>query len=292
MPRNLLLRAAAAVLACTIGAASAQAEVKLGILANRGEVQALSAWSEFASYLGRAVGDEVKLVPLPIDRIVPAVSSNEVHFMITNPVLSAAAVKRHGATPLATINQGEGVRFGGVIIANAKAGITKGDQLKGRKVMCYNPGSAGAYTFQRYHLFKQGLDITKDFAVLQESKKQDDIVLAVRAGMMDAGFVRTGLLESMAAAGKVKMEDLVIVDKVNDASFPHVRSTALYPEWFLLASPQTDPQIAAKVTAAAMALSGDAPAATSASIKGFEKPVELDGMATLLAELRMAPFDK
>lgn len=291
MPRNLLLRAAAAVLACTIGAASAQAEIKLGILANRGEVQALSAWSEFASYLSRAVSDEVKLVPLPIDRIVPAVSSNEVHFMITNPVLSAAVVKRHGATPLASINPGEGTRFGGVIIANAKAGITSSGQLKSRKVMCYNPGSAGAYVFQRYHLFKQGIDITKDLAVLQEAKKQDDIVLAVRAGMMDAGFVRTGLLETMAAAGKVKMDDLVIVDKVNDASFPHVRSTALYPEWFLLASPQTDPQVAAKVTAAAMALPGDAPAAAKASIKGFEKPVELDGMATLLTELRMAPFD-
>ncbi len=54
----------------------------------------------------------------------------------------------------------------------------------------------------------------------------------------------------------------------------------------------TDPQLAAKVTAAAMALPGDAPAAKNASIKGFEKPVELDGMATLLTELRMAPFDK
>ncbi len=292
MPRNLLLRAAAAVLACTIGTASAQAEVKLGILANRGEVQALSAWSEFASYLSRAVGDEVKLVPLPIDRIVPAVSGNEVNFMITNPVLSAAAAKRHGATPLATIDPGEGVRFGGVIIANAKAGITSGEQLKGRKVMCYSPGSAGAYTFQRYHLFKQGIDVTKDFAVFQEAKKQDDIVLAVRAGMMDAGFVRTGLVESMAATGKLGANDLVVVDRVDDPSFGYARTTALYPEWFLSASPKADPALAAKIKAAALRLPATSPAAQAAEVKKFEEPAELDGLAALLTELKMPPFDQ
>ena len=65
------------------------------------------------------------------------------------------------------------------------------------------------------------------------SKKQDDIVLAVRAGIVDAGFVRTGQLESMEKEGKIKMDDFVIVDQKKDSDFPFIRSTAMYPEWFL-----------------------------------------------------------
>lgn len=292
MFKTSLLAGCIAVLVAVAGADAARADVGLGVLANRGELKALSAWGGFAEYLGKEIGEPVKLLPLTADKVLGAVASGEAQFIITNPVQSAAIVKQAQGTPLATIDQGEGIRFGGVIIANPKSGIRTSADLRGKKVMSYTPASAGAYVFQRYHLFKQGIDVTKDFAVFQEAKKQDDIVLAVRAGMMDAGFVRTGLVESMAATGKLGANDLIVVDRVDDPSFGYARTTALYPEWFLSASPKADPALAAKIKAAALRLPATSPAAQAAEVRKFEEPAELDGLAALLTELKMPPFDR
>ena len=68
--------------------------------------------------------------------------------------------------------------------------------------------SAAAYVFQVKHMQDLGIDPHKDFAVFKEAKKQDDIVLAVKSGLFDAGFVKSGLLEAMVKKGKVSLVHL------------------------------------------------------------------------------------
>lgn len=290
-PRHTTLAILALGLLYVFASGPANADIRFGVMANRGELQAQNQWIAFTEYLARAVGQPVSLVTWPIDKTYEIAESGQVDFILTNPAQSAGLVAVHGATTIASLERGDGARFGGVIIASRFGGVAKAADVRGKTVMAYNPGSAGAYLFQRYHLQQQGIDVTKDAAKLLYAKTQDDIVLATRAGMADVGFVRTGVLESMVEAGRLSLDDIVIVDAVGDGQSSLVRSTALYPSWFIVALKETPAEMSRAVADAAFALPADDPAATSAKVVGFTAPLPIDGMISLMRGLKIAPLD-
>lgn len=269
----------------------AHADINFGILANRGELKAREEYTDLATQLSTDLGQPVKLVPLPMEKATEALGTKEIDFLLTNPVMGAMAVEKFKAVPVATVNTDKGFEFGGVIFANKATGIAKSDQVKGKKVMSYGTDSAGAYIFQVYHLKQKGVDVTKDLASFVQAKKQDDIPLAVKSGMFDVGFVRTGVLESMEKKGTLKVDDFLIVDPAADAK-GEVRTTPLYPEWFVFARSDFDPAVTAKVKTALLAMKADAPAAQKANIKGFVAPRDLAPLTVVLKDLKVPPFDK
>lgn len=279
------------LLAATSGIA--QAATSIGVLAPRGELKAMKRWSDFADYMGKQVGDKVVIKPYSPSKLLSAAKSGEVDYMLSNPTQAVILQEVQGATPLATLNKKSGPQFAGVIVAKKGNGISKAEDLKGKKVMALKfRRAAGAYTFQTYHLQQKGIDPHKDFASFKEGKKQDDLVLAVKAGIIDAAFIRTGILESMEKEGKIKMDEFVVIDQVSGDGFPLVHSTVLYPEWYLSSLKATNPSQADKIKLAALSLKPTDKAAQSAKIKGFVEPVSLDGMKAALKALKIKPYDK
>ncbi|TPW17529.1 MAG: PAS domain S-box, partial [Halothiobacillaceae bacterium] len=138
------------------------------------------------------------------------------------------------------------------------------------------------------HVMQMGVNST-EFASFVESKKQDDIPLAVKSGVVDVGFVRTGLLESMQKEGKISIDDFIIIDEKKDV-LPLVHSTDLYPEWFLMASKKASDEVAAKIKTAVLALKPGDAAAKSAAIDGFVEPISLENLKTALKALKVAPY--
>jgi twitching motility protein PilJ len=271
----------------------AYAELKLGVNAERGELKAMKEWGELANYLSSEIGQPVKLVPIPVAKLLDAAENKEVDFILANPVQSVVVKEKHGFVPVATLNDKMGSQFAGVIIAKKGNGITKGSDLKGKNVMSLKfKSAAGAYLFQTYHLLQQGIDAHRDFASFKEGQKQDDLVLAVKAGVIDAAFIRSGLLESMESEGKVKIDDFVIVDKRDDSGFSFLHSTILYPEWFFSATSKTDPKITAKLKTALLKMTPDSKASKEAGIKGFVNALSTDGLKQAMKALKVAPYNK
>ena len=192
----------------------AHAEVKLGVLANRGENKAKEEWTELTNKLTADLGTPVQLVPLSIDKTQTAFETKQIDMLLSNPVISSLVFEKYKGKMVATVNAPTGYEFGGVIVSNKAANITKSEQLKGKKVLSYGKDSAGAYIFQVYHLKHKGVDVNKDLASFVEAKKQDDIPMAVKAGAFDAGFVRTGVLESMEKKGLLKVEDFRVCTQI------------------------------------------------------------------------------
>lgn len=282
-----MLTAAAVALSATLAVA---AETRLGVIAPRGEAAATAQWGEFARYLEGQIGQPVKLVPVVLAKLEQAITAGDVDYALVNPVQAVSVKERLGTPFLASLVLPSGAQFGGVIIANPKAGIAKGADLKGKKVIGLSKGAAGAFLFQAYELKKQGVKAPEDFAAYQEAKKQDDVVLAVKAGVMDAGFVRTGVLEGMIEEGKLKPGDVTIVDK--KADFPQGLSTVLYPEWYLIGVNKADTATAAKLKAAVLALKAESEAAKVAEIKGFVEPIDPGVTTQMMKDMKVAPFDK
>lgn len=253
----------------------------------------MKRWKDFSHYMTNKLGDKVQMVPLAPPEIVPAVKADTIDLVLTNPVHTAIISELYDGKLLATLNKKSGPVFAGVIVARKDSGINSAEDLKGKSVMSLKfKVAAGAYTFQTYHLHEKGIDPHKDFASMRAGKKQDDLVLAVKAGVIDAAFVRSGILESMEAEGKIKMEEFTVVDQRTDDRLNLAHTTKLYPEWYLTALSKTDSVISDKAEQAALKLNADDPAAQTAKIKGFVEPVPLDGMVTALRALKISPFNK
>lgn len=267
------------------------AEVKVGVQAPRGALKAIKKWGELGTYLQTSIGDTVKIIPLKPNETIDSVSSGAVDYMLANPVLTVAMEKKIGSVPLVTLKRKSGSQFAGVIISKKGSGIKKGADLKGKKVLGFKfKKSAAAYVFQVKHLMDQGIDAHKDFAVFKEAKKQDDIVLAVNAGVFDAGFIKSGLLEAMEKEGKIKISDFEIIDQQND-SLKQVHSTILYPEWYMSASAKADAGTSDKLKKALLNLSPSDKASKSAKIVGFVDALSLDALDETLKSLKLPPYD-
>ncbi len=263
----------------------ARADIALGVNAPRGHVVAAQQWQPLGQHWSTLLGETVTIVPLSPAQFADALGQNQIQAAIINPVGAVQAALK-GAVPLATQKRQGLDRFGGVIVAKATSGIAQLEDLKGKKVGAYQFGvSAGAYVFQVYELHQRGIDPTRDFALFREVKKQDDSVLAVKAGLLDVGFVRTGFLEAMAAEGRVQLTEFTIVNAQTPAGFPQALSTALYPEWVLIAQPTLNDEQRQKLAAAALSLAPDHPAAKQAGIDGFTPAPDLQPLQTALVAL-------
>jgi len=262
--------------------------INLGVNAPRSAVKTMIKWNKLGNYLTSEMGDYVKIVPLNPAITIDAVRDGKVDFMLGNPVVTIMLREQHKGTPFATVKKKHGSQFSGAIISKKGSGIKTAADLKGKKVMSYKKKSAGAYVFQIKHLMERGVS-ESDFASIEIAKKQDDIVLAVKAGVIDVGFIKSGLLESMAAEGRINLNEFNVIDNQND-SLDLLHSTALYPEWCMTSVTDKGNAKMKKLKAALLKLSNDHAAAKKAKIAGFVELEELDNLADALRSLRMAPY--
>lgn len=267
----------------------ANATINVGIQAPRGALKAMSEWGELGKYLKQSLGEDVKIVPLDPAKTLASFKQGKVDYLLSNPVLALTLIKKDGASTLVTLKRKAGNKFGGVIISKKGSNIKTAADLKGKKVLAFKfKKSAAAYVFQVKHLAEKGVD-PKDFASFSESKSQDNIVLAVKNGLADAGFVKTGLLEAMQKEGKIKISDFEIVDQVNDG-FGHVHSTKLYPEWTVVSKSKADSGITSKIKDALLKLSTSDNACKKARIAGFVEPASFDDLDNTMKSLKLGPY--
>lgn len=268
----------------------AQAGVNVGVQAPRGALKAMAEWSELGKYLSQELGQEVKIVAVGPAKTVETFSKGEVDYMLANPVLALTLIKKQGAHPVVTLKRKAGHQFGGVIISKKGSNIKTTQDLKGKNVLAFKfKKSAAGYVFQVKHVMDKGIDPFKDFKSFTQSKNQDDIVLAVKNGLADAGFVKTGLLEAMVKEGKIKADDIEVVDKVNDG-FANVHSTTLYPEWTVVNSSKADAVVTSMLKTSLLKLTAADESCKKARIVGFVEPLSFDELDHTLKALKLGPY--
>lgn len=271
----------------------AHAEIKIGVLAKRGASKAMMKWKATGDYLSSKMGEPVIIIPLKFTAIEPMVQSGKIDFLLANSAFYVEMEKKHGVKAVATlINSRDGKAletFGGVILVKADSPIQTLADIKGKKFMCVKYSSFGGAQMAWRLLIDNGIDPKKDFKAFPEGKKHDNVVLAVKSGVMDAGTVRSDTLERMAGEGKIKMEEFRIINPISD-DFPFVRSTRLYPEWPMAALPHVSPAVASKLATALQTLAQTDPAAQKAKIVGWSKAANYGPVRDCLKAIKYGAF--
>lgn len=281
-----------------VGAAHATDRlVRIGVLAPRGKEEALKSWTPTAQYLSREIpGNNFVIVPLNNDDIGPAVEYRDVEFILTNPGSYAELEAGYGVTRIATLKSrtpdGGSSVFGAVIFARADRKDIQGlSDLRGKRFMAVHENAFGGWWMAWREFKRKQIDPYKDFRQLSFSGfPQDNIVYAVRDGKVDAGTVRTDLLEEMAMAGKIQLRDFHILNAQHVENFPYALSTELYPDWAFAVVLHTPDALAQQVAIALLKMQPGDAAATAGGYDEWTVPLDYHGVQQLMMELRVGPY--
>lgn len=294
-----LAAAATAAPAQTANAETKQRSIsKIGVISYREKPITAKLWAPVERQLERSIPEvDFEIIPLNMPEIEQAVLKGELDFVITQPAHYIAMSATHPlSSPLATaINNETGNNpssmFGGVIFARADSGIRSLRDLKGKTIAAVGTSSFGGYLVQAYELEKAGVELPQDAEVLLTKAPQDLPVFAVLSGKAQAGFVRTGLLESLASEGKIDLSQIRIINAQANPRFPQRLSTPLYPEFPFVAPRGADESLSRRVTAALL-LFNENQDFSAPGISGFAAPADYAPVANLLRDMRLPPFDR
>lgn len=273
--------------------AAEDSSIKIAVIAHRGIDKAVKRWSPTAEYLSRNIpGIEVRMVPMALAEISGAVQRQEVDFVIVNPGAYIELENSYGIVAIATMiaeSGGQAVAdFGGVIFTRKdNASIRDFGDLVGKKFTAVSRISFGGFQMAWRELKAHGIDIDEDLASLDFTGfPQDKVVYAVRDGITDAGTVRTGILEAMAAENKIDLGDYRILNP-QDGGFPLAVSTRLYPEWAFAKLPHTPPDVATKFATLLYGMNLGAPQSKAGKYAGWVVPASYGEVHKLFRELEI-----
>ncbi|MDD3801400.1 MAG: PhnD/SsuA/transferrin family substrate-binding protein [Desulfuromonas thiophila] len=301
MPRSLILVPLLLVgFLCppflTTAGAAAHSDIRIAVLALRGEEAALQSWQATADYLNRKIpSQQFRIVPYDFTAIVPAARQHAYHFVITNPSIYIELEELCGASRIATLRRQVAgrsqTRFGGVIFCRSeRTDLQTLTDLKNRRFMAAGENSLGGWRMAWYELKAAGIEPAEHFAQLRFGGSHDAVVAAVAQGAVDAGTVRTGILEDLAATGVIRLTDFRILQPRQHEGFDLLHSTDLYPEWPIAVLPQTDASLAQQVTIALLEMADNDPAAQAAASVGWTVPQDYTRLHELFKALRLGPY--
>ena len=275
--------------------------VTVGVLASEGGRATQERWQATVAYLAETVqGHRFVLRPLAFGEIDKAVSERTVDFLLADPGVYAGNSRRHGVSRIATFKNSVADRpcatFGSVVFRKTgERGATDLAWLRGRRVAAVARESLGGWILAWREFVEEGINPETDLSV-SFFGTHEAVVEAVLHGAANAGVVRTGVLEGMAAAGAL---DLATVETLagnagprtpGNSDFPLLLSTPLYPEWPMARLAHVPDRLAEQVAAALLAMPEEHPAATCSGGRGWAIANDYRAVDVLLAALGVDPY--
>lgn len=270
--------------------------VRIGVLSFREIEITRQQWQATNDHLNARVagGYRFTMEPLYFTELDKAIDEKRFDFILTNPEHYVATREHNGLAVIATLMplvEGHPVdSFGGVIFARAdRDDIKRLADIRGKVVSAVAEHSFGGFVVQRWAMFERGIQISEAKKVNFTGMPQDKPVLQVLKGEADVGFVRTGILESMAREGKIKLHELKVLNLQPSEKFPQILSTELYPEWAFSAAPGVPEKLIKAVSLALLNIKPEDEAAKKGNYYGFTPPGNYAPVEAVMLRMKTNP---
>ncbi|MBL4690621.1 MAG: PhnD/SsuA/transferrin family substrate-binding protein [Rhodospirillales bacterium] len=271
--------------------------VRIGVLAFRGTAHAVRSWTPMTRYLtSRIAGTRFEIVPLRLAALRQATEKGEIDYVFTNSGQYVELEEAVGISRIVTLKKaitgGISNVFGAVIFVRADRGdIRNLGDIKGKVFAAVAPGAFGGFQMAWRKFKSAGIDPFKDFKDLRFlGFPQDDIVFAVRDGLVDAATVRTDVLETMDDEEKINIDNFRVLErrKLNGSSMQV--TTRLYPEWPLAAMPHVASELSEQIALALLSLKSDSPEMLASGYTGWTVPLDYKPIHDLFRDLELGPY--
>jgi diguanylate cyclase (GGDEF)-like protein len=272
-------------------------QIYIGILAPRGAEEAKDNWRETIKYLNQKVDNyHFNIITLDFSEVENAVKEKKVDFLLTNTMNYIQLANKYNISRIATIKhytkeeKKDISQFGGLLFTKASnKNINTLKDIKNVKFGAVDRLSLGGWVAAKNEFYEKNID-EKNLHV-EYFGTHDDVVYALLEGKIDAGTVRTGVLESMYEEKLIDLHDIKIINKKNNADFPFLLSTELYPEWPLSSLAHTNETLAFKVLSVLVEMTNDLYNNSENEVYGWGVPQDYSKVTQLLKKLKIYPFD-
>ncbi len=218
------------------GCRDAPPAFRIGYMICNSAQETRERFQPLTAYLSQATGARFEAVYLDTVDVEDALRRGELEFTHTNSLLYVVFRERYGVRPVAADERGAfGVRTRGTIIARRDSGIRSLDDLRGKRFVFGPQWAPFGFLAQYALLLEAGVDPEADlgyYAIPAGSWKHEKVIYAVLYGAFDAGAAPLIDLEEMAAEGKIRADDLVVLARSDLAPYCTVAAAPRVPsDW-------------------------------------------------------------
>jgi ABC-type phosphate/phosphonate transport system substrate-binding protein len=253
-------------------------------------------WQPVADHLGATVpGVAFRVDPLAPDAFRSAVDRGDVDLVLADAATCAGIEHRLGGIRLAALARpgcggDESDRESAVLFARSdRDDLLEIATLRGRAVAAVDPESFEGWRMAWRELVRAGIDPSADLA-LRFTGSPEAVVDAVLGRIADAGTVPAGVLERLAAEGRLVPEEIRILgDRTGDDPAAWRRSTPLYPGWAMAALSHAPPGLGRRVAASLLLAPPGSPAALAAGGAGWTVPPDDTDVHACLQAIGLQP---
>jgi diguanylate cyclase (GGDEF)-like protein len=272
-------------------------QLTIGVLAYRGKANAIKRWQKTIDYLDRKLPDyKLSLRAFTLGELEQHVKNKNVDFIVTNTGQYVTLEYRYGISRIATLVNKRlnktTTRFGAVIFVRAdNKEIQTIQDLKGKSFMGVHENGFGGFQMAWRELKKNGIDPYSDFSELRFSGyPQTDVLRAVLQGEVDAGTFRSDSLEQLASSGKLRLNQIRIINEKFTRGFPYIHSTQVYPEWPFAKLKHTPYKLSKKIAMLLLTIEENSDAAIDSISAGWTVPLDYQPVHELMRELSVGPY--
>jgi len=264
-----------------------------GIFTYRSAEKIVDEYQPIADHISKELNISIVIKPLSQENLEEEVRAGNIDIIATNPTHYISLQKQGKTTgPIATLikRYGEVITpyLGGVIITHVNSGIDSIEALRNKVIAIPGKKFLGGYQTQSYELFKAGLEIEKSAQTVPYENHMA-VVKAVLSKKADAGFIRSGILEEILATKKLDITKISIINAQHPSNFAMKVSTALYPEWSIVAAKKLDVDTVSKIAVALYSYKNTQIGYDI--ISGFTIPGDYADIDVLARALRIPPYD-
>lgn len=275
--------------------------LEVGVLTTEGVTRALEAWRPMIELLnveaeitGRAFSFNLR--PHSADSMSEAVMHGELDLILSNPAYFVAAEVEHGARAVLTrARMWENRTYnslGSLIFVRQDSPYRTVSDLRGKKLMAVDESDFSGWWLAEQEFYRYRMDPYRALEELLFAEgNQREVIYAVQSGLVDAGVVRSGLLESLAADRVINLEEFAPISPALHQGFPFMSSTELYPEWVLAALPSVDEDVLAHLINVLLNVEPGSDVALASGNSVWQAPQNYQTIHDLLISLRIRPYE-
>jgi len=272
--------------------------VRIGVMAALGKSICLEQWGPTAEYLTACIPNRrFVIIPLSFRDVEMAVERREIDFVLTNPAVYVLVEVRYGVARIATLKtsfRGKPYSYlGGVIFClSDRKELTTLRDLKDRDILAVDTNSLGGWIAVCREFHRLGMDLRTDTRSTRYVGNHESVVDGVQNRQADVGIVRTGILEEMAADGKINLHDFHVFHEHGGDRYavPFLHSTQMYPQWPMARLSHVSTDLAEQVAIKLLQMPADCRAASAADCAGWTIPLNYEPVRECLRELQMPPY--
>lgn len=255
------------ILACSH--LSFAAEYKLSMLPRYSTEEINKRIVPLAKYLTEQTGLQIApTLTASFSQYSKQLSSGNINIGFENPYIYVMAAGQHEVIAMAV--KGEdgdtgdgGDKFRGIIITRTDSSLQTIEDLKGKKIAIVGYTSAGGFLSQKLTLVQNNIDVAKECIVEEAPEnKQENVILSVYTGDVDAGFIRESALNQ-------------VDEFVPPGAIRILKSTEWLPNWALSISSDMPADDKAKIIKAIQDIKPGDPVLKALKITAF-RPAQDD----------------